>query len=859
MLYFARWKTTLIWMAVFLSAVIALPNLLSEKQLEAFPDWLPKSQVTLGLDLQGGSHLLLRLERNGIIEDRLQTTRDDIRRLLRAEQLGYTGLAAAGQSVQVRIRNTDDVDQAKQALSELLQPVDGGLLGGGAIREITLEEPQVGLLRLALTEEGIDYRVSSAVAQSIEVIRKRVDELGTTEPAIQRQGSDRILVQVPGLDDPQRLKELLGQTAKLAFRMVDVTMPVEEAINGRPPATSEVLPGVEGGDAPFYLIQRSVLVSGENLVDAQAGFSQQTNEPIVTFRFDTKGAQRFGAATQANVGLPFAIVLDDQVISAPRINEPILGGSGQISGNFSVQEANDLAILLRAGALPAELTIIEERTVGPSLGADSIAAGKIAGIIGGLLVIGFMILAYGMLGVVANIALIANVVMLMAVLTLFGATLTLPGIAGIVLTVGMAVDSNVLIYERIREESRAGRKLIQAIEAGFARAFTTILDANITTLIAAAILFFVGTGPVKGFAVTLTIGIITTVFSAFTLTRWMMAFWFKYKRPKALPDGLLGKLPREFNLKFMRLRNWAFLSSAAAAIASVALFVVVDMNYGIDFKGGSIIEVKSQDGPADLGDLRTRMSELNLGDVQVQEFGSPDEVLIRVQAQDGSETAEQNVVKVVRAELGDEYEFRRVEVVGPTVSAELARDGTLAVAGALFAILIYIWLRFEWQFAIGAVVATFHDVVLTIGIFVISGVEFNLSSVAAVLTIVGYSLNDTVVVYDRVRENLRRYKKRPLESLLDLSVNQMLSRTILTSVTTLLALLALYLFGGEVIQSFTFAMIFGVLIGTYSSTFIAAPILILFKLRPEDFRKGLDEKKEKRDETEGTMPINFDT
>jgi SecD/SecF fusion protein len=859
MLYFARWKTTLIWMAVFISAVIAIPNLFSEKQLEAFPDWMPKGQVTLGLDLQGGSHLLLRLERNGIIEDRLQTTRDDIRRLLRAEQLGYTGLAAAGQSVQVRIRNADDVEQAKQALSELLQPVDAGLLGGGAIREITLEEPQTGLLRLSLTEEGIDYRVTSAVAQSIEVIRKRVDELGTTEPAIQRQGSDRILVQVPGLDDPQRLKELLGQTAKLTFRMVDITMPVEEAMNGRPPATSEVLPGVEGGDAPFYLIQRSVLVSGENLVDAQAGFSQQTNEPIVTFRFDTKGAQRFGAATQANVGLPFAIVLDDQVISAPRINEPILGGSGQISGNFTVQEANDLAILLRAGALPAELTIIEERTVGPSLGADSIAAGKIAGIIGGILVISFMILAYGMLGVVANVALIANVTMLMAILTLFGATLTLPGIAGIVLTVGMAVDSNVLIYERIREEARAGRNLIQAIEAGFARAFTTILDANITTLIAAAILFFVGTGPVKGFAVTLTIGIITTVFSAFTLTRWMMAFWFKHKRPKALPDGLLGKLPREFNLKFMKFRNWAFLSSAAAAIASVALFVVVDMNYGIDFKGGSIIEVKSQDGPADLGDIRARMSELNLGDVQVQEFGSPEEVLIRVQAQDGSETAEQNVVTVVRAELGDEYEFRRVEVVGPTVSAELARDGTLAVAGALFAILIYIWLRFEWQFAIGAVVATFHDVVLTIGIFVISGVEFNLSSVAAVLTIVGYSLNDTVVVYDRVRENLRRYKKRPLESLLDLSVNQMLSRTILTSVTTLLALMALYLFGGEVIQSFTFAMIFGVLIGTYSSTFIAAPILILFNLRPEDFRKGLDEKKEKRDETEGTMPINFDT
>lgn len=858
MLYFARWKTTLIWMAVFVSALVALPNLLSQNMLQQFPDWMPKDQVTLGLDLQGGSHMLLRLERNEIIEERVQTTRDDVRRLLRQERILYSGLQGAGQSVQVRIRDADDVELARQALQDILQPIDGGLLGGGVITEITLEEPQAGLLRLTLTDEGIDYRVSSAVTQSIEVIRKRVDELGTTEPAIQRQGADRVLVQVPGLDDPQRLKQLLNQTAKLTFRMVDESMPVQEAINGRPPSTSEVLPTLDPADGGFELIERSVLVSGENLVDAQAGFSQQTNEPIVTFRFDTKGAQRFGQATQQNVGSRFAIVLDDQVISAPVIREAILGGSGQISGNFTVDTANDLAILLRAGALPATLTIIEERTVGPSLGADSIAAGQTAGIIGAILVVVFMVLAYGMLGVVANIALIANVTMVMAILTLLGATLTLPGIAGIVLTVGMAVDSNVLIYERIREEIRGGRNLVQGIEAGFSRALTTILDANITTLIAAFILFFVGTGPVKGFAVTLTIGIITTVFSAYTLTRWMIAYWFKVKRPKALPDGLLGKLPREFNIKFMTLRNFAFAGSIVGIIASVGLFATVNMNYGIDFVGGSIIEVRAQDGPADLADIRTRMSELNLGDVQVQEFGEPEEVLIRVQAQDGSETAEQNVITLVRAELEGDYEFRRVEVVGPTVSAELARDGTLAVFGALFAILIYIWLRFEWQFAIGAVVATFHDVLLTIGLFVISGVEFNLSSVAAVLTIVGYSLNDTVVVYDRVRENLRRYKKKPLEALLDLSVNQMLSRTILTSITTLLALLSLFLFGGEVIQSFTFAMIFGVLIGTYSSIFIAAPILILFNLRPEDFRKGLEDKKKQKDETEGTMPINLD-
>lgn len=839
MLYFSRWKTTLIWLAVLAGVVFAFPNLLSRDQVDSLPDWVPSKQLTLGLDLQGGSYMLLQVEREDIVKDRLTTTVDDVRRLLREAGIGYTGLSGTGQMVQVRIRDDARVEEAMEILAELSAPVASGLFGGGTVIEASVEEVRPGQLRILLSDEGITYRVSSAVAQSIEVVRKRIDELGTTEPVIQRQGADRILVQVPGLDDPERLKSLLNQTAKLAFRMVDSSMSVQEAIDGRPPATSEVLFSTDDPPVP-YLIQRSVLVSGENLVDAQAGYDQRTNEPIVTFRFDSKGGQRFGQATTQNVGLPFAIVLDEQVISAPVIREPILGGTGQISGNFDVESANDLAILLRAGALPATLTVIEERTVGPGLGADSIAAGEIAGVIGAILVLAFMFVAYGMLGFLANLALIANVTMIMAILTVLGATLTLPGIAGIVLTVGMAVDSNVLIYERIREEHRSGRSLIQAIDAGFARAFSTILDANVTTLIAAIILFYLGTGPVRGFAVTLAIGIVTTVFTAFTFTRWMVAEWVRRKLPKELPRGLLDKVVRDFNFRFMTFRRFAFMLSAAAAISSLALFATVNMNYGIDFKGGSMIEVQSRDGNADVGDIRARLSELNLGDIQAQEFGTPRDVLIRVQAQGGGENAEQTVITLVRAELEGDYDIRRVEVVGPTVSGELAQAGTIAVIASLMAILVYIWFRFEWQFALGAIIATVHDVVLTIGIFVISGIEFNLSSIAAVLTIVGYSLNDTVVVYDRVRENLRRYKKLPLTSLLDLSVNQMLPRTILTSVTTLLALLSLFIFGGEVIQSFTFAMIFGVLVGTYSSIFIAAPVLILFKLRADNFRVGLD-------------------
>ncbi|MCC2690603.1 MAG: bifunctional preprotein translocase subunit SecD/SecF, partial [Rhizobiaceae bacterium] len=724
------------------------------------------------------------------------------------------------------------------------QPVASSMFGAGTVTELSLEEPEPGVLRYTLTDEGIDYRVGSAVTQSIEVVSRRVNELGTTEPIIQRQGVDRILVQVPGLQDPQRLKDILGQTAKLTFQMVDQTMPVQEAIEGRPPAGSTVMYSTDDPPVP-YLIENRIIVSGENLVDAQATFDQQTSEPVVSFRFDTKGAQRFGQATQQNVGKLFAIILDEQVISAPQIREPILGGTGQISGSFTVQSANDLAVLLRAGALPANLTIVEERTVGPSLGADSIAAGEMASIVATLLTFAFMFVAYGSLGLIANLALAANVSLIVAILSVLGATLTLPGIAGIVLTIGMAVDSNVIIYERVKEERRQGRSLVQALDSGFARALATVVDANVTTFIAAAILFYLGTGPIKGFAVTLAIGIVTTVFTAFTLTRWMIAIWLRKMRPTEIPKGLI-RFPENTAIGFMSMRKYAFALSAVMTIATALLFMTKDMNYGIDFRGGSIIEIQAKEGSADAGEVRGLLSDLNLGDVQVQEFGSARDLLIRIEAQEGGDNAEQSAVTKARGVLEADYEFRRVEVVGPTVSSELAWAGTLGVLASLVAMLIYIWIRFEWQFGMGAVVSTLHDVIAMVGLYVVAGIEFNLTSIAAILTIVGYSINDTVVVYDRVRENLRKYKKMPIEELLDLSMNQTLSRTILTGATTILALLALYLLGGEVIASFTFAMLFGILFGTYSSVFVAGPLLILFKLRPGIF--------EERDSGKASLP-----
>jgi SecD/SecF fusion protein len=839
MLYFSRWKTFSIWAIVAIGVLFALPNVLPQSWLSAMPNWLPKQSLTLGLDLQGGSHILLQIDRQDLADERLETTRDEIRTLLRDARIGYTGLTGAGNSVQVRIRDAGQLEAARAALATLVQPVASSLFGAGTINELALDEPEPGVLRYTLTEEGLDYRMGSALTQSIEVVGRRVNELGTTEPVIQRQGDDRILVQVPGLQDPQRLKDILGQTAQLTFQMVDQTMPVQEAIEGRPPAGSTVMYSTDDPPIP-YLIENRVIVSGENLVDAQASFDQRTNEPVVTFRFDTRGAQRFGQATQQNVGRLFAIILDNQVISAPQIREPILGGTGQISGNFSVEGANDLAVLLRAGALPADLTIVEERTVGPSLGADSIAAGEIAAAIASVLVLAFMVIAYSSLGVIANLALIANVILIIAILSALGATLTMPGIAGIVLTMGMAVDSNVIIYERVKEERRLGRSLVQSLDAGFSRAMATVVDANVTTFIAAVILFYLGSGPIRGFAVTLAIGIVTTVFTAFTLTRWMIAVWLRRMRPVNIPEGLVKLVPDNTSISFMSMRKYAFTISAALSIATVVLFMTKGLNYGVDFLGGSIIEIQAKGDTADASDVRARLSELNLGDVQVQEFGSARDLLIRVESQDAGDSAEQSAVDKARLALEDDYDFRRVEVVGPTVSSELAWNGTMGVLASLVAMLIYIWIRFEWQFGLGAVISTLHDVIAMVFLYVIAGIEFNLGSIAAILTIVGYSINDTVVVYDRVRENLRKYKKMPLEEVLDLSMNQTLARTVLTGVTTLLALTALYIWGGEVIASFTFAMIFGILFGTYSSIFVAGPLLILFNLRQAGEAKGGD-------------------
>ncbi|PLX43413.1 MAG: protein translocase subunit SecD [Hyphomicrobiales bacterium] len=539
MLYFTKWKIILVLGLCLIGAAFAAPNLFSAKSLTSLPSWIPNQQVNLGLDLRGGAHLLLEVDVKAVIKKRMDTLQDDVRQVLRRQQpqIGYAGgLNIKGKTLTLRIRKQEQYADALSRIKKLASPIQTSLFSGVAEKDIEVVETGNMGIEVNLTEASVDHLVKSSVSQSIEVIRKRIDNMGTTEPTIQQQGQDRVLVQVPGLGDTERLEKLIGKTAVLTFHLVDASMTAKQALASRPPAGSEILyeHPPEGPPIPV-LIKKRAMVSGENLTSAQPSFDQRTGQPVVTFGFDTVGGKRFGKVTQANVGRRFAIILDREVISAPVIQEAILGGSGQISGNFTVKETNDLSIMLRAGALPAPLTIVQRSVVGPGLGADQIASGQIASVIGLVGVVVFILITYGLFGVFANLALGVNLILIFGILSMLQATLTLPGIAGIVLTIGMAVDANVLIFERIREEIRNGKSPMASVEAGYSRALGTILDANITTFIAASLLFLMGSGPVRGFAVTLAIGIITSVFTAFTLTRMIVVWWLRSRRPKAIP------------------------------------------------------------------------------------------------------------------------------------------------------------------------------------------------------------------------------------------------------------------------------------------------------------------------------------
>jgi preprotein translocase subunit SecD len=523
MLKFQPWKTWTVIIICLFGVLLAVPNALPPGVIAALPSWVPAHKVNLGLDLQGGSYLLYEVDMAAVAKDRMEGTLEGIRTELLKAKIGYTTLAVEGDHIALAVRDPADLDR----VSPLLHQMDPDL-----------QPPQSadGVLSIAYTPQALQARKLSIVDQSIEIIRRRIDETGTKEPTILREGEDRVVVQLPGIDDPERVKTLIGKTAKMTFRLVDTNASLEDAKRGKVPPGEEFLPfdasNPQAAMGGGIVVKKRVGVDGGNLVDSQPSF--QDNQPDITIKFDSVGARRFDELTRDNIGKPFAIVLDGKVLSDPVIQSAIPGGSGVITGSFTTKYATDLALLLRAGALPAPLKIIEERTVGPDLGADSIRAGTIASLIAMVLVTGFMIAFYGLFGLYADIALVFNLAILLAALSLLGATLTLPGIAGMALTMGMAVDANVLVNERIREEIRAGRSMLSAIDNGFSKAYATITDANVTHFIAGAFLFFLGSGPVKGFAVTLCLGIATSLFTTMMVTRLFIVWWLRTK-PKMLP------------------------------------------------------------------------------------------------------------------------------------------------------------------------------------------------------------------------------------------------------------------------------------------------------------------------------------
>lgn len=534
MLDFPRWKQVWFWALTLVAVAAAVPTLTSLAGL-SLPAALPRPMVNLGLDLAGGSHILLEADPRQVRAQRLENMEESVRTRLRQANpsIRIGDISSRDGRLTFMLENPAQVDAARDAILPL---TTGAGLTGQRDWDIAVQDSSRFVL--TPTEAGINEAVSSAMDTAIEVVRKRIDALGTREPTIIRQGAQRIVVQVPGLKDPQALKNLLGQTAKLEFKLVDATASPTDIAQGIAPPGSQIVPYARGanaeGQVPAIAVKRLGGIKGDSLTDAKQSFEPQTNEPVVSITFDQQGGAKFAKLTSENVNRPFAIILDGEVLSAPNINEPILGGSAQISGSFTVESANQLAIALRSGALPVDLKVVEERTVGPDLGADSIRKGAIAFLIGTIALMTFIFITYGRFGMYANVALIINVMMILGIMAVANATLTLPGIAGFVLTIGAAVDANVLINERIREERARGRRVVQAVELGYKEASRAIFDANITNVIAAVLMFLFGSGPIKGFAVVLMIGIATSVFTAVTLTRMWVAGWLRKARPSDL-------------------------------------------------------------------------------------------------------------------------------------------------------------------------------------------------------------------------------------------------------------------------------------------------------------------------------------
>ena len=712
------------------------------------------------------------------------------------------------------------------------------------------------LLRVELDKVPAEAR-KDATDRVVEIIRNRIDQFGVQEPVITKQAKDLVVVQLPGITDRARAKEIVGQTAHLEFKLVSedanlITQaeaatapapkpeppasgstetkttepqaePVKQTAPAKIPEGYELKTLSDRGRAENLLLQKEPVLTGDKLVNASVGFDQY-GQPIVELQFDSEGAKIFDRVTFQNIGRRLAIVLDGKVHSAPVIRDRIPNGQAQISGNFSSQDASDLALVLRAGSLPAPVVIEEERTVGPTLGRDSVTKGIRSGFWGTLFVFAFMPLYYLLSGLIADVALLIYILATFGALTAFKASLTLPGIAGFILSIGMAVDANVLIFERMREEVESGKSSRAAISAGFHKAFSAILDSNVTTLITSILLFIFGTGPIKGFAVTLTIGILASMFSAITVTRTIFDFLSTKSTNLNLKMLQAFKKPR---FSFLKNRFWAYgFSVITLAIGISSFFVRGRQNYGVEFMGGTLTQIRYQKNVS-IEILRAELVKAGLSQPLIQRYGEEgqNEFTIKTVGRDTKPIEEAS--KSIVGENG--FEITRVDSIGAAVSRDLTKKALWAVFWSALGILIYLGWRFEWKFALAAVIALFHDTLFAFGVYALVGREINLPTIAAILTIMGYSVNDTIVTFDRIRDNLKIFRKMPFRDLVDLSINQTLSRTLLTSLTVLFATAALFFFGGAAINDFAFILLVGFCVGIYSTVFVASAIVVDLK------------------------------
>jgi len=851
-----KWKVAFLVFIILIAGIILTPSL-----YKGAPKWMSKyiapEGLNLGLDLQGGMHLVLKVDLEKAIENTLDLAASDLKEALGEKKITAVRTSSADlHKVVFTLPNTGVLETVRTLVADDFPNLN---------IDIQAEEGSFPRILLSLNSEEVDFIKKNAVIQSLEIIRNRIDQFGVAEPVIIRQGADEIVVQLPGVKDPERALSLIGQTAQLEFKLLDEESGVDPwqlisqaqssgkwqpgesrkklnlALQNALPQGTEIYferninPQTGAETKTPLLIKSQVMMTGEMVKNAQVRVGGNFNEPYVGLDLTGRGGKIFGQVTEKNVGKRFAIILDEVVRSAPVIREKILGGSAQISGNFTYEEATDLAIVLRVGALPAPVEIIQNLTVGASLGKDSIDKGLMSGLLGTVLVLVFMMVYYRLSGVIANLGLVLNILLLFAGLAALGATLTLPGIAGIILSIGMAVDANVLIFERMREEFAIGKSVKSGVEGGYDKAFWTIIDSQVTTLITALALFLFGTGPIKGFAVTLSLGITFNLVSTLFGTRLVYDILHSKRLLKPIKFFQFIKTPK---FDYMAMKKITFSISGVLVLLGLIAFIQIargNANLGVDFTGGTLVQYHA-DQPFSLQEVRKVLGENGLGDVNLQQVENENRLIVRLKkSEETVSNLGEQIAGIFNENLPEKgFLMESQEAIGSSISEVLRNKALQAIAISLCGVILYLAMRFDLSFGFAAAIATFHDVLVVLGVCWLLNIEITLLIVTALLTLAGYSLNDSVVVFDRIRENMKKSeqsgsKGMTLPNTINLSINEVLSRTIVTTLTTALVLAALLFMGGTVIHDFSFALLVGLLIGTYSSVFVASPLLSLWK------------------------------